>query len=541
MIIRADARRIPLPDCSVDAILTDPPYSLAFMGRDWDTFGTPAAYQAWCATWAAECFRVLKPGGWLAAFGSTRTAHRMVCAIEDTGFEIRDTIDWIYTSGFPKSLNISKAIDKQRDDTPEIREVCRWLRDRIDAHPSHTVATIAAAFGFNRRMVEHWAARDTDSQPSLPTVGQWAQLRDLLGLPGDLDDQVTELNERKGEFGEAWHAREVTGTYRPPALGGATDIPPKSRDGLARDLPASELAAKWEGWGTALKPAHEPVTVARKPPAGTVTANVVEYGTGAMNIAACKVAGPPAQSQPANTTAAFTTPGDAGPRPREYTDAGRWPPNVVLSHAPGCQPIGTAPIRTNSHYPATRPAGGTMSLPGHAGQDGLTERRPQVEHVEVWECQPGCPVAELDGQAGQRTSGANPATRGASKFGQLYQQWAGAANEQPRRGRDSGAVSRCFPVFRWSPKASAAERPAADDGTGHPTVKPLGFMCWLVRLFTLPGAIILDPFAGSGTTGEACVIEGRRFILLEKDPASVTRSAGRLARPIQPALFPGTE
>src|SRR6478609_11810182 len=154
---------------SVDAICTDPPYELGFMGKKWD--GTGIAFDP--ATWEA-CLRVLKPGGHLVAFSGTRTSHRMICAIEDAGFEIRDSLVWLFGSGFPKSLDVGKAIDRARnEDMPYIRAVCRFLRAVMDARGLRS-KDITQHFGdCHPRLIDHWAARDTDSQPAVSTWEQW--------------------------------------------------------------------------------------------------------------------------------------------------------------------------------------------------------------------------------------------------------------------------------------------------------------------------------------------------------------------------------
>ncbi|UVK64187.1 DNA methyltransferase [Mycobacterium phage Norz] len=381
-----------LEDASVDSIVTDPPYELAFMGKKWDGSGIAFDVEMW-----EQCLRVLKPGGHLLAFGGSRTWHRLTVAIEDAGFEIRDSIAWLYGSGFPKSLDVSKAIDKRRDDEADIRRVCRWLRARIDDHPAETIRTIAERFGFHARMVEHWAARDTDSQPTLPTLTQWDQLRDLLEFDDELDAEVYRLNLRKGEPGEAWAGRPIVGTVT--EWTDRTNYALTSRDGLRRGESTNPVALQWQGWGTALKPAFEPIVVARKPLVGTVAANVLEHGTGALNIAACRVGdGPDSQS-------------------------GRWPTNVVLDDAQ---------------------------------------------------------AAEL------------------------------------------GEPQKFFPVFKYQAKAPTKERPGyvKEDGTkvAHPTVKPVALMRWIAKLSTPPGGVVLDPFAGSGATAEACILEGFKCIAIEKEP-----------------------
>jgi site-specific DNA-methyltransferase (adenine-specific) len=339
-----------MADASVDAIVTDPPYELGFMGKSWDNAGIAYNVDLW-----REALRVLKPGGHLLSFGGTRTYHRMACAIEDAGFEVRDSIHWVCGSGFPKSLDVSKAIDK--------------------------AAGARGHEGKNTR---------TD-----------------------------------GGVG--------TASYRPT-------IDPRN---YVRPAPITAAAQAWDGWGTALKPAHEPVVVARKPLVGTVAANVLAHGTGALNIDGCRVgtdggtrkSGPP--SMRPGTSLAGSVTGVSNGGGQEPIDGGRWPPNILLSHTPEC---------------------------GEA-------------------CAEDCAVAEMDGQ--------------------------------------SGGASRFFPVFRYQAKASRSERERGlNEGqkATHPTVKPVELMRWLVRLVTPRGGVVLDPFTGSGTTGVAAMLEGFRFIGIEREP-----------------------
>lgn len=251
-----------MPDNSVDSIVTDPPYGLSFMGKRWD-YDVPSV-EIW-----AECLRVLKPGGHLLAFAGTRTQHRMAVRIEDAGFEIRDMIAWVYGSGFPKSMDVSKAIDKAAG---------AERTERLAPKPGH----------------ENFVGRDN-----------MKSLRESGSLSGD------------GGFSRPW-----------------MNDPQKVENAHWNFAPATEAARQWQGWGTALKPALEPITVARKPLIGTVAANVLQHGTGALNIDGCRVPSDESQSRPRGS---FPHSDDAwgNGRPNEVSqshDAGRWPANLILSY-----------------------------------------------------------------------------------------------------------------------------------------------------------------------------------------------------------------
>jgi len=240
-----------LPDNSVDSIVTDPPYGLSFMGKKWD-YDVPSV-----AIWE-QCLRVLKPGGHLLAFAGTRTQHRMACRIEDAGFEIRDMIAWVYGSGFPKSLDVSKAIDK--------------------------------AAGAEREVVGS---------------------RKLIG---------TARIKGQAAFG-------ATAGRADEAYAEAYEI----NDTLQITAPATPEAQQWSGWGTALKPALEPITMARKPFSSTVAANVMQYGTGAINVDGCRVGTETIVTAEKKKGSSFTSVGNsAGFNGCDASQhIGRWPANII--------------------------------------------------------------------------------------------------------------------------------------------------------------------------------------------------------------------
>lgn len=279
---------------SVDAIVTDPPYGLGFMGKDWD-HGVPGVH-----FWQ-EALRAAKPGAHLLAFGGTRTFHRLVVAIEDAGWEIRDTIMWVYGSGFPKSLDVGKAIDK-----------AAWAAREVVGKQSYTAPDIRV----NAYDQSHVADRER------------------LGVP-------------------------ITAT-------------------------ATDAAKQWDGWGTALKPAYEPICVARKPLEGTVAANILTHGTGGINVDGCRVRYEETQNPATNPlyrklagyangnandagSSSFSIKDGSGERnPNAF---GRWPSNVLLSHADGCVCTGcvcTCPVRLlDEQSGKSKSTGGAGAKSGH--------------------------------------------------------------------------------------------------------------------------------------------------------------------------------
>lgn len=377
---------------SVDSIVTDPPYEIGFMGKGHDSTGITYDVEMW-----KECLRVLKPGGHLLSFGATKTYHRMACAVEDAGFEIRDAIFWCYGSGFPKSQNIGKAIDK---------------------------AAGALAHESQRFIV----AGQTGKLINPPTKG-----------------------------------------YVPPA-------------------PATPEAQQWQGWGTALKPAVEPIVVARKPLSEkTVAKNVLKHGTGALNVDGCRVdmgaEYDPTKTQRQQTATestggAFGAAALVGSEIPTYSPKGRWPANLILGHGEGCERVGVSEDEFSRNTTEEWTGFGQKEKPDYESEKVVTSR-------EVWTCVEGCPVDDLDKQGD-----------GTSRFFHTFQM------ESP---------------LIYQAKANKKERPTVD-GTGHSTVKPLTLMRNLVRLVTPPDGIVLDPFGGSGTTGEAALLEGFNTILIEQDP-----------------------
>ena len=404
-----------MPAGSVHAMVTDPPAGVAFMNKKWDhDRGGRDQWVAWLTERMTEAYRALKPGAHALVWGLPRTSHWTAWALEDAGFEIRDCVVSLFGTGFPKSVDVSKAIDRLAG-------------------------------------VE----------------------RDVVGIAhGALNG-----NGRNADYGAFGSAKD--GTYPVTA-------------------PATDAAREWDGYGTALKPAAEYWRICRKPIKGTIAANVLEHGVGALNIDACRVPGVVPQVTQGVTRASATSDAIYGGGKSLRTEvmqsnphsAGRWPPNAVFTHQPLIDPD-------------------TGDVIGDACADGCVE---------------GCPVLELDHQTiGMRCK--KPAAKGSVAAGGMW--GIGGVCNVPDYG-DSGSPARFFPTFRYQAKAPTSERPKVN-GTAHPTVKSLNLTRWLCKLITPPNGVILDPFCGTGTTGEAARAEGFRAILIDSDPQSIAWSVARLS------------
>jgi DNA modification methylase len=345
---------------------------------NFDPFMPPA--QAFHYEWARAVHRVLKPGAHLLVFGGSRTYHRMACAVEDAGFEVRDCIFWCFGSGFPKSHDVSKGIDK--------------------------------AAGAEREIVGKYISPD----------GKNRKAASGGGLPNDSDS---------------------LGEWNHPIT-----------------APATPEAVQWEGWGTALKPAVEPIVMARKPLSeGTVAANVLRWGTGAINVGACRVAtdwaaDPTRRGWQGQNNGAGTFQGERvlGGEKCKPNDSGRWPANLIHD---GSDEV-------------------VRAFPDSAGQQGAV-------------------------------NGTEPSAKTDTAWGSMHRV---PGDARAPRG-DSGSAAR----FYYTAKADADDRL----GSRHPTVKPVDLMQYLVRLVCPKGGLVFDPFSGTGTTGEAAWREGCSAILIERE------------------------
>ncbi len=406
-IIRGDSLKIlkTLEPNSVDAVVTDPPYGLSFMGKKWD-YDVPGT-ELW-----TEVIRVLKPGGHLLSFGGTRTYHRMVVAIEDAGFEIRDQVQWIYGVGFPKSHDVSKGIDK----------AAGAEREAIALNPNH------------RRLQE------TETMCGQPHVG--------------------------------------TG---------------------ALTAPATDAAKQWQGWGTALKPANEPIVLARKSLSEkTVAANVLRWGTGAINVDGGRIEGvKPVLANVSTGEGMF----ELGSRSNVGTSAqGRWPANVLFDEAAAeMLDAQSGAVRSNGNL--------TNDKSGHQNQYVGGELVKKV------------------------SSSCYSDTGGASRF--FY---VAKASKRERNAGLEGMPERITGMSNGAQIHGEGYDKAQSIGLNkvtakqnhHPTVKPIRLMEYLCRLITPPGGVVLDPFMGSGSTGVAAKNLGFEFIGIEKEKEYVEISRRRI-------------
>ena len=253
---------------TIDSIVTDPPYELNFMNKGWDNSGIAFQPDTW-----KKCYKVLKPGGYLLAFGGSRTFHRIACAIEDAGFEIRDTIMWLYGSGFPKSMDISKQLDKNAN-SEMLGIIGKWLKQKRE-ECNLTREDIANILGLTASAIYNW--EENPKKYGFPTKENWNKIKEIYKFDGTWDDFKKEAE------------REVIGTKK--VMGkDTTDIYGKYKGGeINITLHSTDLAKQWNGWGTALKPSFEPIIVARKPFKGSLVDNVIEYGVGGINIDECRV------------------------------------------------------------------------------------------------------------------------------------------------------------------------------------------------------------------------------------------------------------
>ena len=457
-----------LEDNSVDSVVCDPPYGLSFMGKKWD-YDVPSQ-EIW-----EECLRVLKPGGHLLSFGGSRTYHRMAVRIEDAGFDIRDQIMWIYGSGFPKSHNIGKSIDKMQGNHREV------------------------------------------------------------------------IGETKGKGYSSIQEKNIEQGNRPYVDG----LPYERAD---RTLTKGNSIG--EGWGTALKPAHEPIVMARKPIEGTVANNVLEWGVGGINIDGCRVGTDDKLARPINEANNNVYGNYASFGNNVEPTEGRFPANIIFECT--CEKVIEGDKGEIKYSSGSRD---NVNLTHEWGYNDI--QRTNYTDTGNIHTDPNCPCYILDEQSGNKKStkrGAhnNKKTEHTNTYtpsnalysdDNTYGDEGGAsrffycpkANKKDRdqgveyvgqivKGRDDGQDAMSNP-FKLRPAIGATyagnqttskiganpNKPTEPRANIHPTVKPTELMKYLIRLVTPKGGVVLDPFMGSGSTGKAAVLEGMEFIGIERE------------------------
>lgn len=463
---------------TIDSIVTDPPYELNFMGKGWDNSGIAFQPDTW-----KKCYEVLKDGGYLLAFGGSRTFHRIACAIEDAGFEIRDTIMWLYGSGFPKSMDISKQIDKKNKNTKdEYVKFGNWLQEHREKQNLSRLQLGQCCFDFDSKR-EDAPIRQYETGVNIPTKEIYLIIKEKLNL----DNSYDWLIERE----EA--EREVIGQKKSNAMDVHKWLGEKYQEHQSNIIditaPSTDLAKQWKGWGTALKPSFEPIIVARKPFKGSLVDNVIENGVGGINIDECRVGNEELHNSYAGNKNSGFTSGD------ERDDKGKG----MFSGMKKGKTI------VNGRFPAN-----TI----------LTYDKTDFEEV----CG-GFPITN----GGKRHNTTKRAEEGTSFFKE--KDFVFNRNEF----NDSGSASRYFycakaskrdrdeglDEFEEKTSGQLTERKEGSAGitafTGsrvpkkntHPTVKPTDLMQYLVRLVTPNNGTILDPFNGSGSTGKAVMYENK--------------------------------
>ncbi|MBO7614712.1 MAG: site-specific DNA-methyltransferase [Bacilli bacterium] len=455
---------------SIDCIITDPPYELNFMNKGWDNSGVAFQKETW-----ERCLKVLKAGGHILAFGGTRTYHRIACAIEDAGFEIRDCIQWIYGSGFPKSLDISKQIDKKggNDYSKQFAKDLKEAREKRNLTIKYCDDKYCGGS-------TNWSWYE--GRPNGVRVPDYATYLKIV-------EEFPELEKYKDLIKEA--EREVIGT----TITNKTVYQNIGGDNVAGEVditvPETELAKKWEGWGSALKPAYEPIIVARKPFTGSLVDNIIEYGVGGLNVGECKVPYGKETDNRIGTDAVNTSKCGFWQKDKNngktqmYKNDGRFPANVILTYDDSDYE------EVCGGFPESKGANSQNNYSNgsiYRGQS-LQESKTKLEGYREWYNDEGS----------------------ASRY--FY------CAKASKKDRDEGLDD--FEEVKFSMMASNDNMDEEGNFTGmlegrdtkyrniHPTVKPTELMQYLVRLVTPPNGIVMDCFMGSGSTGKAVMFENR--------------------------------
>ena len=480
-----------IPDNSVDSVVVDPPYHLTsivkrfgkegsapaqfgtdgaysraskgFMGKEWDGGDIAFRTDVW-----SECLRVLKPGGHLLSFSHSRTYHRMAVAIEDAGFEIRDSIMWIYGSGFPKSHNIGKAIDKRGGNNHLTQEIGEKLKS---ARESRKITKTQADEMFCNGTTNYmWfegrtdGIRLPDDESFRKICNQWEELKPYQDLIKSANREI--IGQYDGDMG---------------GLGGERLGQPNGDITIA----ATESAKIWEGWGTALKPAHEPICMARKPLSEkSIAENVLKWGTGGINIDGCRIEGEvrttPIHSDDVKDDTTLFGLHKTIQHERVETTEGRFPANIMFDD--------DTDVDWKKYFYCPK----TSKKEKEMGLTGEDKPRPGQSGNGLYSSSPYC----ID--CGKTINGTND-------------------------------HSDCKEGLEYKPSTTTTKN-------NHPTVKPIKLMEYLITLVTPKGGVVMDCFMGSGSTGIAARNLGFRFIGIEREEEYFEIAKQRISQSVQTKL-----
>ena len=453
---------------TIDSVVTDPPYELNFMNKGWDNAGVSFNKDTW-----KKCYEVLKPGGYLLAFGGSRTFHRIACAIEDAGFEIRDCIMWIYGSGFPKSMDISKQIDKKGGNDYSKQ----FAKDLKQARESRNL-TMKYCDDKYCNGSTNWSwyegrkdgCRVPDYQTYLEIVKEFPELEKYRELIKEAEREVIGTKKNVGCFNNDNHY----------TVGGT-----KAND-IDITAPSTNLAKQWSGWGTCLKPAFEPIIVARKPFKGSLVDNVLEYGVGGLNIDECRVETNEDIEKGRNgrNNKSIFQASKINENQREYQNNGRFPANVILTYDE------TDFEEVCGGFPDTK---SRESLPNIEKSSTNSD----IFNANRWIHKSGYHYGD-EGSAARYFYCAKASKKDRDE---------GLDEFEEQRKLGYGYKNKIDPTSRTN-EGMFKERETQRKNI-HPTVKPTSLMQYLIRLVTPKGGTILDPFMGSGSTGKAVAYENK--------------------------------
>ena len=472
---------------SIDSIVTDPPYELNFMGKGWDNAGVSFQPDTW-----KKCYEVLKPGGYLLAFGGSRTFHRIACAIEDAGFEIRDTIMYLYGSGFPKSQNIGKQLEKRLEDEKTKQKtkhdlLSMWERDIQATKSNEKTSEMVLQSQLQEQSLQVSGETTSDVWKEQSSMEGWNNIqkteRELQWC------QICEMSKRVSINGEERWICNGTQNCDGEALrkmfdknGSCPSYRPQPEQQFNRELNAiqeqwgtqacREVIENWKKIGTALKPSFEPIIVARKPFKGSLVDNVIEYGVGGINIDECRVENETTKTVRNGNSGINGVYGKDNRKFEKENPTGRFPANTILTYDETDFDEVCGGFPNTKSTPRTPTIGGT----GGVGQATNFQRGSETSNFND------------SGSASRYFYCAKASKKDRDEGLDDFEEKKGIRSNAPRENEE----------IKTKPRKNI-----------HPTVKPCDLMQYLVRLVTPNGGTILDPFNGSGSTGKAVMYENK--------------------------------